>query len=85
MGQEVEIFKALDFLMCRPDEPEYEDLFDKNGFCYGRKMTNIIKICNCDSFVTAIQDPDRNYAMLVFGKYPVYKFLLKPIGKIIIK
>lgn len=82
MKKSVEIFQALDFLFCEPDKREYEDLLDDNGVCYGRRITNMITICNQHTFVPAIQCPNREYVKLVFGVYPIYVFLLKPVGRI---
>lgn len=75
----VEIFKALDHLYCKPENPIYSEIF-KNGMLIGWEMVNIITVCKKHNFVLAIPDPNRNWAMLVFGKYPVQKFLLKSVG-----
>lgn len=80
MGEEeIQIYQALDFLFCRPEFPVYEK-FDR-----GIRMLNMITLCNQYSFIPAIQCPHKDYVLLVFGKYPVYKFLLKPVGKMHIK
>ena len=85
MGETVEIYQAKDFLFSKPDKPEYEDLINSEGRVYGYKMINMINVCDQFSFIPAIQCPHREYAMLAFGKYPVMKFLLKPVGRMIIK
>lgn len=91
MEKEIIVYKALDFLFCDPDKPEYEELIDKNGFCYGYKITNLINVCNQHSFVTARKPTEQEpyyyvgSVVLVYGKYPVPEFLLEPVGKLILK
>lgn len=82
---EVEIFKALDFLYCEPENPVYETVLNDKGMPIIYRMVNIIKVCNQFSFVPAIKHPEVDWCMLVYDKYPVYKFLLKPVGKVRIK
>ncbi len=91
MAEEIIVYKALDFLFCEPDKPEYEPIikvlpeYPMPDNIVGYKTTNMINVCNQGSFVTAIQCPNSNQIMLVFGKYPVLKFLLQKVGRVIIK
>lgn len=82
MGQEkIKIYKALDHLFCQPDNPVYEVVI-KDGEVVGYKMKNMIKLCRQFQHIPCTPNPntDREYTLLAFGLYPVYKFLLEPAG-----
>ena len=83
--ERVKLYRALDFLRCEPEEPNWEPLI-KDGKQIGLRMANVIEICNQHSIIPAI--PHLNWegketgVMLAFGKHPVLGFLLKEVGAI---
>lgn len=80
MGQEkIGIYKALDYWYSKPENPVYQTIF-KDGEIVGYDMPNLIVVCKKNQHVSATPHPNHDSMMLVFGKHPIYKFLLEPVG-----
>ena len=76
------IYKAEDHLFVEPEKPEYDTITNNEYQIVGYRMTNMINVCRKGELVPAIPHPNNDHVMLVYGKLPVYGFLLKPVGAI---